>query len=152
LFAFEPLGCYVVSRQGSFFGALQIRAPRFGAIGCHHPGLGRIRNKEQLMKRIILAFAISACLCSTAQALQLINGHVTLLESTYLPNEITFQLDSGIPACPTGTWLHWKKTGTIDQTYASLLSALLAGKKVNFFINDNDATCVGQFFHITDSF
>jgi hypothetical protein len=29
-----------------------------------------------------------------------------------------------------------------------MLSALLAGKRVDFVINDNDATCTGQYFHI----
>ena len=85
-----------------------------------------------------------------AQALQFLSGHITVLESTYMPNEITLQLDVGNTACPAGTWLHWDKKPSVEATYSTMLAALLANKKVNFVINDDDKACKGQFFHITN--
>jgi hypothetical protein len=84
-----------------------------------------------------------------AHALQQLSGHITVLESTYMPTSISFQLDVGNAACPAGKWLKWTNTASMQATYSTMLAALLAGRKVNFFINDNDATCTGQFFHVT---
>jgi hypothetical protein len=81
-------------------------------------------------------------------ALQPITGHITVLESTYMPSSISLQLDAGNTACPAGKWLRWTNTASVEATYSTMLAALLANKKVNFYINDNDTSCTGQFFHI----
>jgi hypothetical protein len=97
--------------------------------------------------------AVLTCLApiSPACALQYISGHITQLEPTYLPDQIAVQIDAGNTACPAGKWLWWALGPTHKDTqsvYATMLAALLAGKRVDFVINDNDATCAGQFFHI----
>jgi hypothetical protein len=96
------------------------------------------------------AFVICVASVAQAHALQYITGHITVLEPTYLPDKIALQMDVGNTACPPGKWLSWVQTRTRDtqSVYATMLSALLAGKKVDFVINDNDVTCEGQFFHI----
>ncbi|NJO12883.1 MAG: hypothetical protein HC872_04800 [Gammaproteobacteria bacterium] len=83
-----------------------------------------------------------------AHALQAITGHITVLESTYMPGSISLQLDTGNAACPAGKWLRWTNPASAEATYSTMLAALLANKKVNFYIDDNDANCVGRFFHL----
>jgi hypothetical protein len=103
------------------------------------------------MKKLVLApalVAIAVFASGPAHALQYLTGHIVVLESTYMPNSISLQLDVGNTACPAGRWLQWKKPGTMEATYSTMLAALLALKKVDFIINDNDSTCEGQFFHI----
>ena len=65
-------------------------------------------------KGVLLVMAIVANLAgynSTAQALDVITGHVTTVEPTYLPGKVDFAMDAGDPAnpaiCPAGTWLWW---------------------------------------------
>jgi hypothetical protein len=83
-----------------------------------------------------------------AHAIQYITGHVTLLEPTYMPGK---QMDVGNAASPAGTWLMWDKPAAeyVQAAYATALAALMAGKVINFVINDNDTSCKGQFLHIS---
>jgi hypothetical protein len=101
---------------------------------------------------MLAAIAVSVGSIKSALALQYISGHITQLEPTYMPDQIALQMDTGNAACPAGTWLWWKVGSTTHKdtqsVYATMLSALLAGKRVDFVINDNDGTCVGQFFHV----
>jgi hypothetical protein len=89
---------------------------------------------------------------SPAEALQYLTGHITVLESTYMPTSISLQLDSGNTACPAGKWLKWTNAQSVQATYSTMLSALLSGRQVDFVIDDNDTTCTGRFFHITAKF
>lgn len=57
------------------------------------------------MKRQILFGAVMATLSSTSSALEWITGNVLVVEPTYLPNVVSFQLDAGNVACPVGRWL-----------------------------------------------
>lgn len=86
-----------------------------------------------------------------AQALEYINGHVTMLEPTYMPGKFALQLDAGPARCKAGTWLYWEKPApeNVRAVYAAALAALISGKKVNFVVNQNDPSCQGQFFHLT---
>jgi hypothetical protein len=107
-------------------------------------------------RKILAAAAIIACASYSMPVLALDNavGHVTMLEPTYMPGTITFTLDVGIlPECPAGTCLngwaaHRTKYRGIPTVYATLLAALESGKQVQFFINNGDNTCTGQFIHI----
>jgi hypothetical protein len=107
---------------------------------------------RRTMFSVLGACAVSVTSLSQAHALQYITGRITQLEPTYMPERIALQMDAGNAACPAGTWLQWVQLPTqhrdTHSVYATMLSALIAGKRVDFVINDNDATCTGQFFHI----
>jgi len=108
------------------------------------------------MKHVFLASAVVAVLAffQPAFALQYISGHITQLEPTYMPDGIALTMDVGNTACPAGKWLWWANGGAAgghqssQAVYATMLAALLSGKKVDFIINDDDAGCKGQFFHL----
>lgn len=109
-----------------------------------------------MRRRIVLAlvagFTLAGPLVAPAHAIQYIQGHILQLEPTYLPDQIALQIDAGNTACPSGHWLWWNQGASTHKdsasVYATMLAALLAKKTVDFVINDNDTTCVGQFFHI----
>lgn len=106
------------------------------------------------MKNRLLPLAVALALgmlhTLPAHALQALTGHIVVLESTYMPGSISLQLDVGNAACPAGKWLRWTNAASAEATYSTMLAALLANKKVNFYIDDNDASCTGRFFHIVN--
>ncbi|MEJ2653300.1 MAG: hypothetical protein P8173_16370 [Gammaproteobacteria bacterium] len=89
----------------------------------------------------------------SAYALEAIQGKVTVLEGTYMPGTVTFQLDTGDATCPAGTWLVWQKADLANNKaiYATLMAALIAGRQITFVINDGDTSCTGQFLHLLDN-
>lgn len=105
-----------------------------------------------MRKRVSSAaiFVVISLVSLPASALQMITGRVLTIEATYMPVAVQLAVDSGNAACPTGTWLKWKKADLENNkaVYAMLLAAQASGKKVNFFINDNDTKCEGQFIHL----
>jgi hypothetical protein len=102
------------------------------------------------MRRMMLAVMLTIGLTTNALALEEIIGHVTLLEPTYLPGTIAFYLDNGSASCPVGRMLRWAKPDLENNkaVYATLLTAIAAGNRVRFYVNDGDTSCVGQFLHI----
>lgn len=82
-----------------------------------------------------------------AHALQVFDGHITVLESTYMPARISFTMDVDT-ACLAGQWLFWSDTASSQATYSTMLAALLANKKVRVHFEDTDTTCTVKFFHI----
>ncbi|MBA6302871.1 hypothetical protein H4J52_05800 [Colwellia sp. MB02u-14] len=102
---------------------------------------------ELNLKKIILIMLIMLSL--NAQALESIVGKVTLVEATYLPGSISFYMDTGNATCPKGKWFKWSKNEENNKiVYSTLMTALVSGKKVRLYINDNDTSCKGQFLHI----
>lgn len=87
---------------------------------------------------------------SATYALEQMTGHVTVLEPSYLPGSIAFMLDAGSVSCPAGRWFWWSSSDVSmnKAVYATLMTALITNKKVNFFVNDGDTTCKGQHLHI----
>lgn len=83
-----------------------------------------------------------------------IEGHVTLIEPTYVPGQINFSLDVGANGCAAGSWLHWNVRGTTEASQIAndqaILSALMAaytsGKKVRVF--GNASNCGIDFIHM----
>ena len=113
--------------------------------------------------KILFVVALAVVLLSftpaTAQPAydwNVIGVHVTVVEGTYVPNQVTFQSDAnGGASCPAGTWLTYKATqGTDAQTqqanvkavYALLLAAKLSGNTVNLF--GKNAGCIVNFVHL----
>lgn len=82
------------------------------------------------------------------------DGHVTDLESTYVPTEVPFYSDGGTSACPAGTMLHYlpqgadqeSKLANIQANLSILATALASGKKVRLF--GNNGSCTILFVHI----
>jgi hypothetical protein len=101
--------------------------------------------------KVRVALAVSlAIMSSTSFALESFVGNVVTLEPSYLPSVVAFQMNAGNATCPSGTWLFW---GTADQqnnkgVYATLMTALIAGKQIRFHINNGDTTCKGQHIHL----
>lgn len=103
-------------------------------------------NLKNLCRWILLISLFNA---QAAVALEAIAGKVILVESSYMPGQISFQMDSGTTTCPVGHWLTWGKTEENNKAvHASLLAALLSGKNVTFLYPDNDPSCVGQHIYI----
>lgn len=99
--------------------------------------------------RILLLILLSS-FSASAFALDSFIGHVTVVESTYMPTLIQFQLDAGSTTCPAGTWLKWSNANLDNNkaAFALLLAASATGQNLHLFINTGDMTCAVQFVHI----
>lgn len=69
-----------------------------------------------------------------------------------MPSRIHFTLSEGNAACPVGKTLVWANSSQDNNkaVYATLVSALVSGKKVKFYIEDNDQSCTGKFVYIAE--
>ena len=110
------------------------------------------RERPAMFKRIALATAALA-LAPAAWALESAQAHVTIVESTYMPGSITFQVDIGTPSCPAGAWLTWSNANVdnVKSAFALLIAATNSGNRVGYFINNGDTTCAVQFLHALSS-
>lgn len=101
------------------------------------------------MRKICVGLLL-ALSSQAALAFEVIVGHVVVLEPSYMPGYISFQMDAGSTSCPTGRWLIWKNPDTANNkaVYATLMQAMATGKKIRFHITDGDASCQGQFIHL----
>lgn len=88
-----------------------------------------------------------------ALALQSFEGKVQVLEPTYLPGAVAFDMDAGNTACPAGKQLKWQKPDPENNkaTYSTLLAALVSGKRVRVYINDNDTNCIVHYLHLLNN-
>ena len=101
------------------------------------------------MKKIYL-FALLSAVSTPSLALESFTGKVTMLEPSYLPGALYFQMDTGNSTCPTGTWLKWQNANTENNmgVYSTLMTALVSGKKVNFHFDNGDTNCAGKHLHL----
>jgi hypothetical protein len=62
-------------------------------------------------------------------------AHVRLVEGTYLPGLVKFQIDVAAGSCPAGSYLAWNSKGADETAQASngaaALSVLLTAKATN---------------------
>jgi hypothetical protein len=83
--------------------------------------------------------------------------HVTVVEASYIPNAVTFQIDVAAgTSCPAGSWLIWQGQGSdaqskqanVEGVYSLLLAAKLTHSTVNVFGNNGSAGgfCAGVVF------
>lgn len=85
----------------------------------------------------------------SAHAAEVVTARVTLVEPTYMPNAVSFQIDKPLPSCPLGSWLTWNKGPDNNRAvYAALLTAMSSGKRVTLYVNNGDTTCTGQYLHV----
>lgn len=82
-------------------------------------------------------------------ALENITARVTVLEPTYLPGKITFQIDKSTSQCPAGTWIQWSKNEENNKAvYATLLAALSSQNRINLYFDESDTKCKASYLHI----
>jgi hypothetical protein len=111
------------------------------------------------MKRIKMLptglIAMGLGLSSPAQAMDWwVNGHVTQVEASYLPNSVDFSLDAPAGNCAAGQLLTWNAVGSDVATQAAnvqgvlslLISAQLSGHSIKIAGFNNG--CVIQYIYI----
>ena len=102
------------------------------------------------MKRMMMLLAM-LLVAGQAQAHEIVLAKVSLVESTYMPGQIAFQLSGGTASCQAGRWLFWQRDAENNKAvYAMLMSALVSGKQVRIFFNDGDTNCVPMHMHMVD--
>jgi hypothetical protein len=111
------------------------------------------------MRRLLKSFILAAVLAvvNFAQTLTYIpSGHVALVEPSYMPDRVQFQMDVGDSTCPTGEWLLWigKNPDSNKAVYSSLLAALLSNRTVTVIYDlqtvhqNSPQACVISYIHI----
>ena len=103
------------------------------------------------MKRLSLRMLLVGCLgffsASNVFALELITGKPILIESTYMPGLLVFQMDVGTSTCGAGAFIFWQSNGENNKvTYSTVLTALTAGKNLNVYLDSG--TCNARYLHI----
>lgn len=87
---------------------------------------------------------------STAWSYEQALAHVTMVQSSYMPNVVAFRVDTGTASCPAGAWLLSGSAATTDNnkaTYAMLLAAINTGNLVEYGINAGDTSCTVVFLY-----
>ncbi|MFL6603254.1 MAG: hypothetical protein ACJ8R9_18270 [Steroidobacteraceae bacterium] len=105
--------------------------------------------KVRTLGRVLLfVFGIGAsALCA---AYELGVAHVTTLQSTYMPTNVQFTVDTGTASCPAGHWLTWANADKDNNkaTYATLLAAVTSGMQIMYYVNNGDTGCTVIFLNI----
>src|SRR5882757_1466875 len=102
------------------------------------------------MKRKISLLLVLLAYAGTSFALVPLEGTVTILEPTYLPGQVAFQLSTSTSICPAGTWLWWRKASADNNkaAYATLAAALVSGKRVRVYFVEGDTSCTVNNLHL----
>lgn len=96
--------------------------------------------------------ALLLFLAGSAHAMEVVVAKVTVIEPSYMPNAVVFQIDGALPSCPTGTWLRWERDADSNKAIlASLLTATATGRRIRFYIADGDISCRGLHLHVLTS-
>lgn len=100
-----------------------------------------------------LAFALLMTAAFPCLAFEEAYARVILVQSSYMPTNIQFEVDTGTPSCPAKSWLTWSNA-SIDNnkaTYATLLTAIATGSQILYYINDGDTTCKVAYLDIVSN-
>lgn len=101
------------------------------------------------MKKTVIPLLLLISTSFTSYALELVTAKVTVLEPTYLPGSISFQIDKSTSQCPAGAWVKWSKNEENNKAvYATLLAALTAQNRINLYFNESDTECKASYIHI----
>jgi len=97
----------------------------------------------------ITKYILSILILSVGNVVYAANATVKInaIIPDYMPDQIRFTVDANIGGCVSGTWLDRFGSGTDESTkrennkiaYSTLLAALMAGKRVNVFVDES--TC-----------
>jgi len=102
----------------------------------------------KIISRLLLITLFIAGTKAFAYDYNLTGIHVTLVEASYVPNFVTFQIDRGNTQCPAGTFLTWNGQGStqalqqdnVKAAYALLLTAKASGQTIQIFGNYSGCT------------
>jgi hypothetical protein len=119
-------------------------------------------TKGKLMKlRSIAIFISKGCLAGLACTLSLTShaaafdvvAHVTQIEGSYVPNNLSLAIDQSAGACAAGPWLFFNGNSgsnnlpeNITAMYAGLLAALESGNAVEVYGNDTGCLVTNVHF------
>lgn len=104
--------------------------------------------------RVVL-WVIALATCATPSAATTpdwgIDAHVVVVESSYMPGTLDFQIDAPAGTCAAGGWLVWNISGADEPSKIAnaqanlsvLMSAFLSGKRVR--VVGNNAGCVVNY-------
>lgn len=78
-------------------------------------------------------------------------ANVTIVEGSYIPNTVDFQINQAAGSCAAGTWLNWTLRGSDEPSqianaqgiYSLLMTALASGKQVQLY--GTNSGCTVQF-------
>ena len=84
-----------------------------------------------------------------------VTGHVTMIEPSYMPNQLIFMIDAPGGSCAAGAMLSWNIRGSdqasqianVNSVYSALVTALAAGRTVTIF--GNNSNCSIDFIHLS---
>jgi len=120
-----------------------------------------MNTSNETRHKAILMFPMRRVLCvsalflfaDAAMALTVFEGNVSVVEPTYLPAQVAFQMNSGSTVCPGGTWLWWRNADADNNkaAYATFLAALIAGKRVRVYLDDGDTGCTVHHVHVLET-
>ena len=101
---------------------------------------------KKLLLLNLIAFSLLSVTTASNAAETYITGHVTMIDATWMPAQFSFLLDSGDSVCPLTTWVKWASSDFSNNkaVYATLVTALVSGKKVDFHHDDADTSCKGS--------
>lgn len=101
------------------------------------------------MKKTIILLLVLASASFNSHALELVTAKVTVLEPTYLPGSISFQIDKSTSRCPAGRWIKWSKSEENNKAvYSTLLAALSSQNRINLYFDESDTECKASYLHI----
>lgn len=100
------------------------------------------------------AIVLSVVAVPAAAADWTATAHVTVIEDSYLPTQLNFQIDTAAGSCPAGSWLFWSVHGSNDTekhiniqgVYSLLMTAHATGKQI--FIAANNPGCMVDYIWI----
>jgi hypothetical protein len=110
------------------------------------------RFKLGWLLRAVAAFAALTPAAAAIDAEGL--GKPTTIETTYVPNVITFQVAFNTGSCSAGTWLTYVPSGAtaedkqanIQANLSALMTALAANRDV--WLGGLRAGCIVQYIHL----
>jgi len=91
---------------------------------------------------------------------EVLGATVEVVEASYMPDLVTFQLDRDAGACPKGTWINWTGAGNdaftpscpqasqanVTAVFSMLMAAKLSRNPINLF--GRDTGCVANYIHL----
>ncbi|TWB43905.1 hypothetical protein [Nitrospirillum pindoramense] len=104
---------------------------------------------------ILVVAALVACLTTPAFAFDAVaTGKVRVIEASYVPDQVNFQLDTAVGACPAGAWLNWvptkstdaKNADSVNAVYSLVTTALASGKGVTVYVTNTN--CMVNFIYL----
>ena len=102
---------------------------------------------------IVIVFVATTATNSFAYDWQ-VDTTIRLVQPTYMPNIVSFQVNDSAGACSQGAWLRWEARGDTEAekhansnaVYSTLLAAFMAKKTVRIYgVNEN---CRVDFLHL----